>query len=740
MQSLNSLFKAGRKYAMVGGSLLAIALTAGPAYAQDQAEDAGGLQDIVVTAQKRSENLQKVPIAIAAVSGEQLAATGITSTNALSSAVPGVSLNTTAQNFSPHIRGIGTTAFGIGVENPVALVVDGVYYASALMGLADLSDVDQVAVLKGPQGTLFGRNATGGVIQLTTREPKDDFGGEIRSELDQYMTSRNFLYVTGGVTDDLKGNLSVKYATQGEGWGKNIQTGQDVHKIDYDVQLRSKWNWTASDSTTVKLALDYAKQKNSLGPNLSPGTQTTYLPGFGVNNFSSNPYDINSAFNEKNRFWMGGAGLTIEQDLGVARLVSISAFRKYKYSTGFNATASVVPTIEIDFDWKGRQFTQELQLVSQGNDRLKWTLGAYYINSQDRFDPINTSLFAPLAGTDPFGNLVGVGTNVLNNKLTAESISGFGQATFEIVDGTRLTGGFRYTYEKRSQAGTSTFLADGFPVGSTTFNDSFSVKKPTWRIAIDQDIGDRSMVYASYNRGFKSGGFNGITPSKPAYRPEKLDAYEIGLKTELLDRTLRLNPAVFYYKYQDIQVSRFNQGNTFIFNGAGAELYGIDLDAQWQATESFKLFGGLEWLHAKFTNFPVADIFTPIPGGGVAGSTGSVTGNRLPYAPKFTFNIGANYSTELAGSKIDLNVSDSYSGKFYGEVDNRLFQKAYHMLNASATATLPGERLSVGIWGRNLLDKLVATQMSTQGPLGDTFDYANAPRTYGVTVRYKFGN
>ena len=250
------------------------------------------LAEIIVTAQKRSENMQDVPIAITAVTAEAIQSANVVTANDLPTLVSGLSIGDTALYFQPHLRGIGTAAFGAGIENPVALYVDGVYYPSQLEAPTDLVDVSQISVLKGPQGTLFGRNATGGVIQMTTKDPQQSFGGEAQTSLDNYFTSRNYLYFTGGITSDLAANLSLRYTTQGNGWGRNDFTGDQVERDNKDLAARSKWVYTPSEDTTIRLSMDYSNVSNSLGGNFAPyAGSTPFFPGYVP---SSNPYDIDT--------------------------------------------------------------------------------------------------------------------------------------------------------------------------------------------------------------------------------------------------------------------------------------------------------------------------------------------------------------------------------------------------------------------------------------------------------------
>ena len=695
-------------------------------------DDSGALQEVVVTAQKRSENLQRVPISVAAISGDQLGAAGIVDSSQLSAVVPGLSLGLTTQNFEPHLRGIGTTSNGPGIENPVALYVDGVYYASQLMGLTDLTDVTQVSVLKGPQGTLFGRNATGGVIQLTTRDPTEQFGGIARTELDNFLTTRNMLYVTGGVAPGLSANLSAHYSTQGDGWGKNLASGEDIHKIFHDVSVRNKWLYKPTDETTVRLNMDFSDLGNNLGPNLRPAPGTVpFMPRFQA---TSNPYDIDSYINNHTYERRGGISLSIDQNLGFAHLVSISAYRQFHFSTVFAPSATSVPGLDIPFVQDGKQVTEELQLVSPSGETFNWVAGAYYFYGHEILDPFQIFLHGPFDA--------GLSQIDINDSETTRSLAGFAQSTVQILPRTNLTLGLRYTHERRLFSGSETgFVGPAIPIGPLIpYADAEKdADKLTWRVALDYQFTDDVLGYASYNRGFKSGGFNAFDPTNPPYNPEVLDAYEVGLKSELLDHRVRVNSAAFYYKYTQIQVTRYTN-TAVVYNGASAKLYGLDLDAEARVTSNLRLNAGVEWIHSYFDSFPAAQFSTPLPDGGVSVYSGNAEGHRLPFTPVATFDIGADYLFEVAGSSFDFNVTNAYNSGYFSEPDNYLRQPAYDYINASLAWTAPNRGLTVTLWGRNLADKAVAGQLATGAPQGYSADFTNPPRTYGITAVYNFGS
>jgi iron complex outermembrane receptor protein len=693
------------------------------------------LAEIIVTAQKRSENMQDVPIAITAVTAETIQSANLVTANDLPTLVSGLSIGDTALYFQPHLRGIGTAAFGAGIENPVALYVDGVYYPSQLEAPTDLIDVTQISVLKGPQGTLFGRNATGGVIQMTTKDPQPSFGGEAQTSLDNYFTSRNYVYVTGGITSDLAANLSFRYTTQGNGWGRNDFNGDQVERDNKDLSARGKIVFTPSENTTVRLSMDYSNISNSLGGNFSPypGSKP-FFPGYVP---SSNPYDIDTYQTGRNHIQSGGISLTVQQNLGFADFVSTSSFRSYNFYENLVVSLTPVPGININDAENGRDITQELQLVSHNNDFVQWATGIFYFRNEASINPVNTFLHGLLAPT-PFS----FGDQEVVDTLTTESVAPYAQATIQLAPRAHLTLGVRDTWEERKLNGSiNGFLENGIPIGllAPYFDETIRLQLPSYRAALDYKLTNDVLAYVSFNRSFKSGGFNANNPGNLPYLPEILTAYEIGLKTELLDHRLRLNLAPFYYDYKNIQETNYIGALANFYNGAAAKLYGIDLDASFQVTKAFKLSATAEALHSRFASFPQADFSTQLPTGGIAQYTASAAGNQLPYAPRFTMDISGDYGVDLPIGKLDFNVTSSFNSGYFTEADNYLRQTAYDYLNASVAWISPDERLNVKFWGRNLLNKVVESESVTGPPEGYTIDYSNPPRTYGFTIQYKFG-
>jgi outer membrane receptor protein involved in Fe transport len=333
---------------------------------------------------------------------------------------------------------------------------------------------------------------------------------------------------------------------------------------------------------------------------------------------------------------------------------------------------------------------------------------------------------------------LGLGEIGIIANQRANSAAAFGQATAEVFSQTNLTLGARYTYERRNYVGFEQgSLPSGASIGliSDDFREHEVAHAPSWRVALDRKLGAELLGYVSYNRGFKSGGFNGFDPTNPPYQPEYLNAYELGLKSQWLDQRLRLNTAAFLYNYSNIQISRYNI-TADVYNGAKARVYGLDLDGEARITPALSVTGSLEWLHSKFLDFPLAQFSTPLPGGGNTLFLASAQGNQLPYAPKFTLSLGATYRKSFELGSIAVNVTNAYNSGYFAETDNFLRQGAYDYLNSSLTWTAVDGKLSVRLFANNLLDKAVASQIGTAS-FGYFQAYANPPRTYGFSLQYQ---
>ncbi|WP_374946852.1 TonB-dependent receptor [Agreia sp.] len=711
-----------------------------PPQAPDQSQaaqlprDSGQLEEIVVTAQKRVQNVQDVPIAVTAISGGQLATSGVISTTQLGVAVPGVNIRTTVGAFQPSIRGVGTSANF--AENPVALYIDGVYYPFQREGLRELNDIEQIAVLKGPQGTLFGRNATGGVFQITTRAPSQAFKAELGASVDNYATLKTDAYLTGGLTSNVAASLSGSYTTQGNGWGYNPTTKHDTYKIHDNWSLRGKLLFTPGTRTEITIIGDYQSKNEDNGPYYRPYPGTTErLPGF-VD--TGNVYDSGNNIDSTLTLKAGGASGRIVHDLGGVKVTSTTAYRSAKATAQWDIDGTPTLGQENYGTNRSNMFSQELLIASDSDRDFHWSTGAYYLYYTLDFAPFYRKFYGILAPL-PTSNA----STSVNDKEKARSFAPFGQIDFTILPDTRLTLGARYTIEKRSFVGTTTAVRNNGsfnPAVHPPVVGEFTFKKPSWRVSLDHRFSDDVLGYLSYNRGIKSGGYNVSVPTAPSYQPEQLDAYEAGLKTELFDRTLRLNAAAFYYTYKDLQLSKFVNGAMVLTNAASAEIYGLDADFEARVTPEFRLSGGVSVLHSAYNRYVGAQFIVPLATGGIANdpTRTDASGNRLQLAQNFSASITATYTKKLDFGTISLSATESHSGDYFFEADNFARQPAYDTVNASASWTSLSDGVTGTLFVRNLLNKRVIGQAASITSVGLEAAYTYEPRVYGAAVRVRF--
>jgi outer membrane receptor protein involved in Fe transport len=724
-------------------STAALALLTFPttAFSQETAGEArpaptdsdGALGEIVVTAQKRAENMQTVPIAITANTGEQLEARGIAGTMQLSVVTPGLNINETGGSFQPSIRGIGTSSAL--TENPVALFVDGVYIPQQRDGLREFEDVEQVAVLKGPQGTLSGRNATAGVIQITTKAPTFDLTGRVHADLDSYLTAKVGGYVSGGLTETIAASLAGSFTTQGKGWGKNRTTGTETFKIQHDVQVRGKLLFRPSESTDITLSADYTDWRRRLTDTRpTPGTQLG-VPNPYVTSPLSSVYDNYSATVGFVALKGGGASVTVNQDAGAVRLTSITAYRDITSVVQSDGIPSGQPLLSVlQPSSISRSFSQELQVIGETGGPLDWMFGIYYFNYDNGVNPIIRRFG---------GFLAPLPTSVVRRETFAtehtESIAPFGEIKLEFLPDTHLTAGIRYTYEHRRLKGARIVNITGTGAStSAAYSGDIDASNPTFRLGLDHRLTGGTMLYATFNTGFKSGGYNVGAPNVAPYNPEKLTAWEAGFKSELFDRRLRLNAAAFYYKYTNLQVTQYVNLIQTVTNGPKAEVYGLNVDFEARPLDGLQLSGGFELKHSEFTDYNNAVFGTVGPGGvGATLAPGDATGNRLPQAQDFSGTFAADYRHALGDGSVDFNVTANYNGDFYFQADNRIRQAPYTILNATITWNLPGDAASLKLWAKNLLDERYQTT-AIQSAFGFVSGYNAQPRTFGGTIAYSF--
>jgi iron complex outermembrane receptor protein len=724
---------AGHLRYTVAGFALALSLAVSPALAQteDAAPQAANAEDdgtIVVTAQRRAENLQKVPLAVTAISSNDLANQGIETVADLGGKVPGLTVQKFNGIVQPFLRGIGSSTSTAGVESSVAVYMDGIYFSRLPSSFFDLANVERVEVLKGPQGTLFGRNSTGGVINVVTREPSynTEFSGSVG--YGRFDAFDGNAYFSTGLSDKAAVAFSVVGKTS-DGYGINSTTG-NRYGFEDSILANGKLMFEPSEATKIILGGFYSWSKNSGNKAAFPGTSSVSLTHYYVDPgndqvYSSADvgfYEAISGRDQGEKFKTWGGSLRLDQDLDFANLVSISG---YSHVSQDSTYTDYVPQDEFLVPAYARVnlFTQELQLVSKPGSDFDWIVGLYYLNNKTWYT--NDTVFdIPLF----------YGDNPLNAPATlrVKSIATFAQASYKLTPELKLTAGLRYTWDKTSGRGTVEGVAFYAP-------DTSKVDKPSFKVALDYQVTPDVMAYALFSRGFKSGSYNILTYSSPATQPEELDDYEVGLKTELFDRRVRLNLAAFYYDISNPQVQLIQSGTTFLSNAGGAEVKGAEADINIKAAPGLNLRGSLAYLDAKYTDYQNAPAGIPdlINGGSIQLPNIDASGNRLPFAAKWSFNLGGDYSIDTPLGEVTLTADWFHNSGYTFEPDTFLRQGAYDLVNAQVKLQA-NDNLAVRVWGRNLLDKKIIAAAATQyGYAGYPWSPA-PPLTYGVALDFKF--
>ena len=692
-----------------GSKLAVLALSSAPAYGQTPSAllppaEAGGqpgrLEEILVTAQRRSEPLQDVPVAVSSLSASALEQQGVTGVQNLAQAVPNLSFVTTVNLASPFIRGVGSRLFDPTSESPVAIYVDDVYYASPQANLFSFAGIKQIDVLAGPQGTLFGRNATGGVIQIQTLDPTSKTSIDASATYGSYQYTGASAYVAGGVFNNLATSLSFLYENQGKGYGTNIFNGSKVNKRAIDnISFRNKWVLDLPSSTLIRLSADYSRVRYNTAFQKSFSNDPVNYPG----EYNSNA-DLDSLFQTRS----GGLSLKIDQDFGVLSLTSVSAYRESHSRNFLDQDVSPVAALNFFYDQKFRNYSQELRFQNAPGSGIEWVLGGYYYNAKGGYDPL-----------------------VINNSIAiryddqqTESLAVFGQATVELLSGLKLTGGARYTTEDQKFT---------LPAANVRLKQRF--EEPTFRAAIDYKIAPHILAYVSYNTGFKSGGYNLLAPGN-IFRPEKLRSWEAGFKSQLFDNSLRLNVAAFSYRYSDQQVSISAPGGSRISNAGTSDVKGLETTVDWVPTDRLNISGGFAWTDSEYIRYPSFQAYNDqgIPIGGPA----SQAGNRMINTPEFSGNLSARYSLSTKIGQIDIATGLQHNGGFYWDPANRVKEDAYTIVNASLAWMARDQRVGVKLFAKNLLgERYYMLRAIGAAPLGVHQSQA-APREFGVTLSYHY--
>ncbi len=804
------------KILLASSSAFALLFVGAGAHAQTAAADAPRTVDeIVVTAQKRTQSLQDVPIVVTAVNAQQLQDAGVRDIKDLTVVTPGLTVTTTGSNTSTtaRIRGIGTVGDNVGLESSVGVVIDGVYRPRNGVAFGDLGDLERIEVLKGPQGTLFGKNTSAGVINILTKRPEFQVGANSEVTVGNFSAFGAALSLTGPiVADKVAGRLFLAgrsrdgfYDVPG-GLPTNDQNfytarGQILFRLNEDAEI----NFVADYTDKNERCCGAVQIKNAAGPT---AVLNSIVPGAIMNPPNPKAFTAFGTHDDQKHVVDKGVSATLDWTtpwLGGARFTSITALRDWKSQGGGDTDGTLVDVLygpAVDSSNPGsvqfRQFSQEFRLAGD-TERLNWLVGAFFTNEKltqhvrlvygTQFEQYANGLFGgalPLFTGRPANGSTFVAGQGQNDTYKQEEKGAaiFTNNSFKITDKLTLTGGARYTWEKKdldtvwnntdggigcltALSRVPTLGAPGALICGTFQNPAFSQlgsnsqrlreEKATGTVKLDYRFTPQILAYASYARGYKAGGFNldriaqptqsGGKPAAPilntSFKPEIVDSYEIGMKNTLFDRTVLLNGTIFYQEFTDFQLNSFNG---LVFNVTSVPTViskGVDADFVWfTPIKGLTVNSGVTYAETYYPKSTASVLGSPPPP--PANPTGNqrLPGSRLSLAPLWSASLAATYEHEITDNlvgRVAVNAKYQSSYNTGSNLDPVKNQPGFTLVNARVGIGPDDRSWQVEAWAQNIFDEYY-TQVGFDAvaQTGSYDAFLGMPRTYGMTLRLAY--
>jgi len=715
--------------------------------ASTSANDAGGLEAVVVTAQRREESVQNVGIAISVLSGDSLAAKSITYVNDLQNSIPSLQVEPAFGSGQPNfrIRGVGFSDYTSNNASPVGVSIDDVAYALPIQTQGQLFDIDRIEVLRGPQGTLYGRNTTGGEINFISNRPTADTHAGFTAEYGSHNEFNGEGYVSGTIADGLLGRLSIA-TEQGGAWQRNRESGQSLGNKD-SVSLRGQLEWSPADALNFRLNVHLAQDKSDetglhllqpytpynagAGGPVIPADTSRYVTGWSLDPAFAKIIGINADSKPGVDNSNNGVDLTANIDFGGAKLTSITAYNKMIRREYSDWDATQYHDSDEYFRSDLDVISQEVRIASTGTGPLGWVGGVFY--SDQNLDEKFYSDFTDAAG---IGGIV-----LTQYQQNANSFGEFGQVNYQFDDVLKGTLGVREDHETRELVNLNTGFLTGPPIPSFTGTlnpPSTTSNLPSGKVELDYTPADKTLIYWSISRGVKSGGFTAhnttTAAAADAFEPEKLTAYEIGVKSDVT-QSLRLDAAVFYYRYKDQQIlgKVFDFGSdSYIgrFVNADSRISGGEVELEWRPTAALSVSQYVGFAEGYYTSTLLNS------------STPAVNYDGRPESfPKISYGGDVSYGWNVGGYQLtaesNYSFHDTYS-QFYLLGSNDYTIPKYWLANANLSLSpASGAPWTVTLWGRNIFDKAYDTTRNFFLP-GTEVAQAGEPATFGIRVSYKY--
>jgi len=713
-------------------ALVLASLLSETAYAQGVANagsDDSGLEEIVVTAEKREGNVQKTAIAIDVVTNADLAQNGVNDIQSLQNIAPGVQFGQAGTSTFVTVRGVsGRDSTEIG-DPAVAINMDGIFLQRPSGMNAAFFDLDRIEVLRGPQGTLYGRNATGGVINIISKRPSfEDAGGYAALTLGNYKTINGEGAINLPISETLAARASF-ISRNHDGYRNNKSTafptngklrGDDEETVGARVQLLFKPN----DAFSALLSGTYIKQ-GGVGPAMA-GYPTT-RPEAPTDSTLAKNYPLNTVgdFNTTRKNLLA----QLDYDFGSVKATYLFGFAGLDVDHTFDNDGTDTRFYEFKRGEYSEDVSHELRLASNNDSAFQWQIGGFAYDQDLAVRSLNyVDRISPFILRD------------FQFDVNVKSRAAFGHASYALTDQLKFSAGIRYSKDTKVRTG---FRLAGPGLGNADLNltaqptltrtnenpalSRSSDKDWSYHVGLDYQVSPASLLYAKVDKGYKSGGFTSLN----SYGPERVVSYEVGSKNRFLGNTLQLNLSAFRYDYTDQQVGQITPQGALTLNAGKSRVYGIETQVDWKATPNDTIDLSVNWLDAKFKDFAI----------NVSGVNVQQAGNRLIQAPEWSISAGYEHSFDLAnGGRITPRIQGIYRSEYFFTVFNRLNdrQGGHAMLDLSLGYTAPEDKWSLQLFARNLTDTVALTSAAIGGFSGTNIYQYAAPRTIGGRVQINF--
>lgn len=708
MRNLKSILTSST--AVASCMLLALPLAAAQAQPAADTTEAHGIETVLVTARKRVEDIREVPISISAFSADQISQHGANDLRDLENMIPNLIEAGPASNVTPlvSIRGISSDSRNIGFESGVSVYMDGVYTGRPTSYIQDLMDVDHIEVLRGPQGTLYGKNTIAGVVNIVTAKPDDDMKVVGKFEVGDFGLFREQGSVSGPLNDGTVFGAVSAYTEHRNGFQTNIIDGKKYWN-ENEMGGRAKLRFKPSADLDINFSVDGLVEHNRM-----PVTHVVSGPGA-----LSDPWevDIDAPVFMHRHIW--GTSMNVDYSLpNGATITAITGYRRNKVDYLTDDDATPAPILTSHFTDDEGQFTQELRYSSAADDKFNYVFGAYYYNQSvdtSRISTLDVIVPVPLDVT-------------LDASVNTVDYAAFGQANYDILDSLVLTAGLRYTSETKNLdmdlVGLPAFGIITLDTHQSKSSDAFTPMG-----SVLYKVSDTTNLYVTVSRGFKAGGYNAdfVGNNQLSFDPEYVTNFEGGVKFRGLGGRLEVNGDAYYMDYKDLQVSVFVPLVGFVIsNAAQATIKGVELDATAVPVDGLTLTTGVGYNDASFDEFRNA-----------AGLGTNFDGNSLPYAPHWTFNFAAQYTHQL-GDWGAFTIRGEYTnrGDYFSRASNApdALVPSFDLFNARLSFETANGKWGMQLWGKNLADKLYVNDQDQPfgGLLGSRSVSYGEPRTFGA--------